>query len=117
MHLQEVHEGLHGGSPVRPDLVGSDHKLLSVHEPPFHKLTEPEGIAVVAFHGRRRWRRGHLPDVGQRRCAVRPDGAIDSFHRDTPAVRAAGAGAAIAKAPHTTQSHTFYLAIICWLAK
>lgn len=117
MHLQEVHEGLHGGSPVRPDLVGSDHKLLSVHEPPFHKLTEPEGIAVVVFHGRRRWRRGHLPDVGQRRCAVRPDGAIDSFHRDTPAVRAAGAGAAIAKAPHTTQSHTFYLAIICWLAK
>jgi hypothetical protein len=110
-HLQEVHEGLHGGSSVRPDLVGSDHKLLPVHEPPFRKLTQPEGDAVaVAFWWRRR---GHLPaDVGHRRCAVRPGSAVDGFHRnDTPAI--------IVKAPHTQPASTFYqLAICCcWRAE
>lgn len=43
-HLQEIHEGLHGCSFVRANLIRSDHKGLPVNKSVLHEPPELEGI-------------------------------------------------------------------------
>lgn len=81
IHLEEIHEGFHGGRLVRADLVGPDHERLPVDEPLLHESP----------HSERRMRRHVSPCLFRRAIDPVDLPPVDLLHADGPtAAPAAG---------------------------